>query len=57
MGCANSKAGGAATGAYGAPEEGEANKVAEGEAQDGAVAANGTAVALGNGVEGKCFCS
>lgn len=53
MGCANSKAGGAATGAYGAPEEGEANKVVEGEAQDGAVAANGSAVACGNGVEGK----
>ncbi|GBM99022.1 hypothetical protein AVEN_62189-1 [Araneus ventricosus] len=54
MGCANSKTG--ATGAYGAPEEeaagGAAPKVmVDGEAQDGAVAANGNAVSCANGAE------
>ncbi|KAF8782516.1 hypothetical protein HNY73_012788 [Argiope bruennichi] len=54
MGCANSKTG--TTGAYGAPEEeaagGAAPKVmVDGEAQDGAVAANGNAVSCANGAE------
>ncbi|GIY58534.1 uncharacterized protein CDAR_607671 [Caerostris darwini] len=54
MGCANSKTG--ATGAYGAPEEeaGAPPKVmVDGEAQDGAVAANGNAVSCANGAEGR----